>query len=88
MGVQLNIKDAETVRMARELAQATGQPITQAIRGALARELEHREAEIAARIARVDHIVTTLGKKLPEEWRGRSAKDIMDAIHDENGMPR
>ena len=34
MGVQLNIKDAETVRLARELAGRTHQPVTTAIRKA------------------------------------------------------
>jgi antitoxin VapB len=35
MGVQLNIKDEETVRLARELAAEMGETVTQAVRIAL-----------------------------------------------------
>jgi antitoxin VapB len=35
MGVQLNIKDEETVRLARELAAEMGESVTQAVRIAL-----------------------------------------------------
>ena len=35
MGVQLNIKDEETVRLARELAAELGESVTQAVRIAL-----------------------------------------------------
>lgn len=31
MGAQLDTKDPKTIQLARKLAQATGQPITQAI---------------------------------------------------------
>ena len=37
MGVQLNIKDEETVKLARELAAEMGESVTQAIRTAFAR---------------------------------------------------
>lgn len=88
MGAQLNIKDAETVRLARELADATGQPITKAIKQALERELERREEEIHAKIARANRIVDEFQRNLPEEWRGKTSREIMDAIYDEHGLPK
>jgi antitoxin VapB len=88
MGAQLNIKDAETIRLARELAEATGQPITQAIRAALERELQRREEEVQETIRRVNEIVVEFKRDLPEEWRGRTSREIMDSIYDEGGLPK
>lgn len=88
MGAQLNIKDPETIRLARELAEATGQPITQAIRAALERELQRREEEIQATIRRVNEIVAEFQHDMPEEWRGKTSKEIMDSIYDEDGLPK
>lgn len=87
MGAQLNIKDAETVRLARELADATGQPITKAIKQALERELERREAEIQETIARVNEITREFVASIPPEMRGKTSKEWMDALYDENGLP-
>ncbi len=87
MGAQLNIKDAETIRLARELADATGQPVTKAIKAALEQELARREEEIQARIARVNAIVAEFQRNMPEEWRGKTSKEIMDEIY-EDGLPK
>lgn len=88
MGVQLNIKDAETVRLARALADATGQPVTQAIKLALERELQRREEEIQVKIARVHEISREFRANMPEEWRGKTSKEIMDEMYDEYGLPK
>jgi antitoxin VapB len=88
MGVQLNIKDAETVRLARELADATGQPVTQAIRQALEHELERRATEREAFLAAVKEISREFRASMPEEWHGKTSKQIMDEIYDEDGLPR
>jgi antitoxin VapB len=87
MGVQLNIKDAETVRLARQLADATGQPITAAIRQALVRELARREDEIQAKIAEVKEITREFRETMPEEMRGKTSKEWMDDMYDEDGLP-
>lgn len=88
MGAQLNIKDTETIRLARELADATGQPITQAIRQALERELARREAEIEETIARIKEISREFVASIPPEMRGKTSKEWMDAIYDEDGLPK
>lgn len=88
MGAQLNIKDAETVRLAREFADATGQPITKAIRQALQHALQQREAEIQATIARVREIGREFRASMPEEMRGKSSREWMDDLYDDDGLPK
>ena len=87
MGVQLNIKDAETVRLARQLADATGQPITAAIRQALERELARREEEIEAKMAELREIAREFHESIPQEMKGKTSKEWMDSIYDEDGLP-
>ena len=86
MGVQLNIKDAETVQLARDLADATGQSVTATIKTALQAQMAQREAEVQARIARINAAVEEFRKHLPPEWEGKTSKEIMDEIY-EDGLP-
>jgi len=88
MGVQLNIKDAETVRMARELADATGQPVTQVIRQALERELERREEEKKAYIDRLREIAREFRADIPDDLRKMSSREWMEGLYDEDGLPK
>ncbi len=87
MGVQLNIKDPETVRLARELAGETGKSVTETIRTALEKARSDRETEIQARIMKMNAAVDRLRKHLPPEWEGRTSKEIMDDLYDEDGLP-
>lgn len=88
MGVQLNIKDAETVRLARELADATGQPVTQVIRQALEHELRRREDEKDAYAERLREIAREFRAGMPEELRAMTSKEWMDGMYDEDGLPQ
>ncbi len=88
MGAQLNIKDSETIRMARELADATGQPITQAIRQALERELARRDDERQTFLDSVMEISREFRAAMPEAWLGKTAQEIIDESYDENGLPK
>ena len=88
MGAQLNIKDAETVRLARELADATGQPVTKAIRQALEREWQRREEEVEATVTRLREIASEFRQNIPPEWRSKTSKEWMDDIYDDDGLPR
>jgi|EndMetStandDraft_4_1072995.scaffolds.fasta_scaffold2206957_1 antitoxin VapB len=84
MGVQLNIKDAETVRLARELAEITGQPITQAIKSALRRELRENEFAIAVKRAELKAILSgTRAMWDADKLEG----DPTDFLYDDRGMP-
>ena len=86
MGVQLNIKDPETVRLARELADSTGRTVTETIRAALAREVAGREADYAALMAQLTAELSAIRSSLPAELREMLSKEAMDAIYDD-GLP-
>ncbi|UZK67400.1 type II toxin-antitoxin system VapB family antitoxin [Sphingomonas sp. M1-B02] len=85
MGAQLNIKDAETVRLAHALAEATRQPVTKAIRRALERELRATEAERAERMEQLREIVRDARSLWKPEYLNA---DLDDLIYDERGLPR
>ncbi len=86
MGVQLNIKDPETVRLARELAEKSGRSVTETIRHALEKVDADRDAEIAARVAAIDSIVEEVQRKMTPEMRKVTSKEAMDSIYDD-GLP-
>ncbi len=86
MGVQLNIKDPETVRLARELAEKSGRSVTETIRHALEKLDADRDAEIAARFAAIDSIVEEVQRKMTPEMRKVTSKEAMDSIYDD-GLP-
>ena len=90
MGVQLNIKDPETVRLARELAGATKRSVTETIRSALEREKTRQDEEIAARNARIRAATAASRADLPAEHRNMTSKEMMDLIYntDDGLSPR
>ena len=88
MGVQLNIKDERTVQLARQLAQKLGRSVTDIVREALEEKASAREREVEAKIARLNAIVDEFQRNVPEEWRGKTSKEVMDSIYDEYGMPK
>ena len=95
---QLNIIDAETTRLVRELAQMTGETQTEVVRKALRERLEREKAERESLDAR-----TTEQKrrefekawaeiqKIQEEVRRLGLAENMltdDDLYDENGLPK
>jgi len=87
MGAQLNIKDSETIELARGLAAELGKSVTATIREALEEKARAREADIQVRIAEINAIVDEIREKMPPEVRAMSSKELMDAIYDEDGLP-
>ncbi len=87
MASQLNIKDAETIAMARQLAKARNTTVTGVIKAALEREIRERDAAREAKIAAIMKIVEDFRRTMPEDWRGKTSKEIMDEIYDEHGLP-
>lgn len=81
----LNIKDAETDRLARELAQATGESITVAARRAIEERLRRVQARSASGVeAQVQAIVERgRARAVLDE---RSAEEILG--YDSAGLPR
>lgn len=89
MGAQLNIKDAETIRLARELAEMTGQPITQAIRAALERELNELDRAKAERLEKLRNIVKESRTLWKPEFDGEELSIThADHLYDEHGLPK
>ena len=82
----LSIKDSETDRLARSLAAATGESITEAIRRALAERLA-RESLKGSRV-RSEHAVRRLQERIAK-LPVLDARDA-DAVigYDEHGVPR
>ena len=87
MGVQLNIKDPATVKLARELAERSGRSVTDTIRTALEQEERRREADVQERIREINALTKEINQHLDPAWRGKTSKEIMDSIYDEDGRP-
>ena len=83
MGMQLNIKNPETVRLARKIAKAQGTSVTHAVHSALERADQEREAAIRATIEHVNALVEEFRDKMPEDWKHKTSKELMDALYDD-----
>jgi antitoxin VapB len=85
MAGALNIKNAETIDLARKLAASTGESITEAVTQALRERLaavtgKPDAARVKARVARIQALVASL-----PDHDTRSADDILG--YDEHGLP-
>ena len=89
MGVQLNIKDPETVRLARALAERSGLTMTETIRVALEREFREREDLLQTRRREIVAATDKFQDLISAEWRGKEMSRLStDLLHDEDGLPR
>ncbi len=95
---QLNIKDAETTRLVRELAELTGETQTEVVRKALRQRLQREKAEREAVDARTaeekrrefERVLAKI-QKIQENVRRRGlAQNALtdDDLYDENGLPK
>lgn len=84
---QLNIKNAETYRLATELAELTGESVTAAVTEAVREKIEReRERRAQDREARIEAMLE-IGRRysrLPDKDT-RTADEILG--YDENGLP-
>jgi antitoxin VapB len=83
MPAQLNIKDEETVRLVRQYAAETGRTATATVKEAIENDRRARAAAIERKVAAAREIVAEFQAQLPDDWRGRPSREIMDAIYDE-----
>lgn len=79
----LNIKDRETDRLARELAKATGETITEALKKALIERLERTRPRKLSRLDELNEIALRCAA-LPDVDR-RSPDEILG--YDKDGLP-
>lgn len=89
MASSLNIKNAETYRLIKELADATGESMTEAVtvavRERLARTGSLRETEIRERIQRMTEIAAEMRRLAPP---GYWDQDFDALLYDEDGLPK
>ena len=86
--MSLNIKDEETHRLARTLAQQTGETVTTAVKVALKERLE-RQAQNEKPIGRFERIRKIVEQTAPLMNDGRTSKELMDELYDdEMGLPK
>ena len=82
----LNLKDSETVSLARQVASLTGETLTEAVRTSLAQRLR-RERLKRGRPANLADELEAIARRRdgPSALDDRSADDIIG--YDENGLP-
>lgn len=85
--MSLNIKNQETCRLARELAQLTGETMTGAITVALRERLE-REKSVRSTEARVQRLLAIGRRSAANLGDGPSAVEHGDFLYDERGLPK
>jgi antitoxin VapB len=84
--MSLNIKKDGTYRLARELADLTGESLTEAVTVALEERLQRLRRESEAGLAeRILAIGRDAAKHIKEEYRH---VDHADLLYDERGLPR
>jgi antitoxin VapB len=84
--MSLNIKNRETYRLARELADLTGESLTAAVTEAVRERLAHlRREKRDDLVDRVMAIAKETGPLFKEPYR---SMDIGDLLYDERGLPK
>jgi antitoxin VapB len=85
----LNLKNPEVYRLAHELAAATGESMTEAVRLSLEERLDRVKSsagvEVAERIRRIQETARTLRELAPPGWWGQ---DFDALLYDEDGLPK
>lgn len=87
--MSLNIKNPETFRLAKELADATGQSMTAAVTEAIRVQLDRIRAERGddpvGRVERMLAMAAEIGRRMPS---GYLDQDFDTLLYDEDGLPR
>jgi antitoxin VapB len=85
--MSLNIKNEETHRLVRQLAELTGQSQTSAVDDAVRRRLAEltREQEVERRYRVLGEIADRASAAASTEWLNT---DWDEVLYDENGLPR
>lgn len=82
--MQLNIKDTETIELARALARRGGKSVTATIKEALQDKADAEARAMAERRGRIELLLADIHARLPVPVRSGSAREIMDSIYDDD----
>jgi antitoxin VapB len=85
--MHLNIKNDEVHELAKELAELTGESMTEAVLVALKERLareRNTEERLQERVAALTAIGRDVTERLGPEWR---ALDVDAWLYDDNGLP-
>ncbi|MGB7547490.1 MAG: type II toxin-antitoxin system VapB family antitoxin [Terracidiphilus sp.] len=86
--MSLNIKDEETHRLARKLAQQNGETVTMAVKVALKERLE-RQAKESKGETRMEWLNRITAETAAIMNDGRTSKELIDELYDdETGLPK
>jgi antitoxin VapB len=83
--MSLNIKNEETLRLVRRLAELTGQSQTSAVEDAVRRRIDEIERERERRVERIMEIGRQASAAMTPEER---ARDWPADLYDEGGLPK
>ena len=87
--MSLNIKNPETYRLVKELADETGQSMTAAVTAAVRAPLDRIPAErgddVEARVRRMLEMAAEIGRRMPP---GYLDQDFDELLYDEHGLPK
>jgi len=83
--VALNIKNEESVELARELAELTGESVTAAVTIAVRERLERITRERDDRVQRILRLGREIADRLPEPYK---SVDHGELLYDEFGLPK
>jgi antitoxin VapB len=85
--MSLNIKNAETYRLIRELADLTGESMTGAVTEAVRERLERlsRTQDRAGMAERLHSIAADMRARLPDDFFDIEHGDL---LYDEDGLPK
>lgn len=85
----LNIKNPETYRLVKELADATGESMTSAVTKAVRERLQRVRAEqpddVEARVQRILELAAVIRDNAP---RGYFDQDFDKLLYDDMGLPK
>jgi antitoxin VapB len=84
--MSLNIKNPEAHRAAKEVAEITGESLTQAVTVALEERLQRlRAGQDEARLQRMMALAKDIASRLKEPYK---SIDHADLLYDERGLPK
>ncbi|OGO58478.1 MAG: hypothetical protein A2Z32_00370 [Chloroflexi bacterium RBG_16_69_14] len=84
--MSLNIKNPETYRLVKELAELTGESMTAAVTEAVRERLDRlRESDAGIDVERALALAAEIGRRMPP---GYLDQDFDELLYDELGLPK